>query len=268
MVKSICCAALVLLTLVSSVSAQVIPDRDDVGISGSERRESSGRRESSMERLDRTTQVAGFRVTETVKNIYLRLAPSVNSGDASTTFGLAGHIVRDTTNTSDGLGYLTVRPSYRVARRTGDNTHNLGGGIGADVQLNKNSHSIGQFVASADYLAVRERYAFASGGLEWNKSWEGSYGALTAIGTVSVARIKPDESDSVSDVTPGLALDFVTPTRTPVRLAAEYTFENDVDGEYDFAFSMRIKVGDKGALRVGTGRHGRVFGSFTQTLDR
>jgi hypothetical protein len=55
---------------------------------------------------------------------------------------------------------------------------------------------------------------------------------------------------------------------TSAVLLAEYTFKNDVDGEDDFAFSVRFKLTPESTLRVGTGKHGRVFATFVHVLRK
>jgi hypothetical protein len=235
----------------------------------------SDRRESQLARRDRedeaTTQ---FRDRATTVTSLFRLIPSTTQTDGASRYGGGLNFVVDTAddNRFGGLWSTTLRGAYRTHRpRAAEQNHFNSGTLGADVQVSRNDFPLGAFTVSGDYASVQDHYNLGSTTLEWDYNFKSSLQnptVATLVGLLGYAHFSPLTGTAVNAFVPGLEFDYNTRTTTNVTLIADYTFKNDVDGEDDYAVSMRFKPAASTALRIGGGKHGRVFVSLTQTLTK
>ena len=195
-----------------------------------------------------------------------RIIPSVQATDFGTAYGLGAHYVHDTTNTSDGQFFFTLRGGYKLGRPHNADTHAHGYSAGADLQLNQNAAPYGQFIVSGDFGGVKDGERSAGPTLEWDHITDRA-GRGTFSVTATYLTLFPKTGDTSSDIIPGVAYEYSVRLKNPLKLAAEYTFKNDLDGEDDYAVSARFKLGEA-SLRFGVGKSGRVFVTLTQILAR
>ena len=233
-------------------------------ISGLERRASQfERREEARVRKEvRSLLAEGKKQPEEVPAVtfFARVAPAIEATDSSTKFAPALHLVRQP---DKGRGAVTFRAAFRTQRpRDLAKTRTTGGGVGADVQLTADDSPV-VVIGSADFVKVVDGFELAAGTLEVDHNLTDN---LTLIGAVAVAHLAPADGAAVDDLIPTLGLQISGLGKAGAALLTEYTFNNDVDGEDDYAVSVRFKLTEVSSLKVGTGKHGRVFASFVQVL--
>jgi len=219
------------------------------------------RRDSSSQRRDQRTSATAL--TEPTVTNFGRVIPSAQITDSAAAYGLGGHYVRDTTHTTDGQFFTTLRAGYKAGVPRNGGSHTDGYSFGADVQLNHNADTFGQFTLSGDIGGVVGRAKNAGPTLEWDYAPTEKSG--TFIATASYLTLFPKGADRVSDLVPGLAYEYTIALKIPLKIIGEYTFTNDLDEEDDFAISARIKLGHS-SLRFGAGKGPRAFVSLTQTF--
>ena len=249
-----------LLISVRPVRAQVV-ERPLSSISSLERRAGQFERREDSRQRRRVLKEAAPAKPESV--FLARLVPSIESTDSATKFAPSVHFVQQP---ADGLGAFTLRAGLQTQRpRDIAKSRSIGGGIGADLQVTRDENPFGVLVVSGDFGMVKDGYQLGIGTVEFDRNMGER---VTAIGTLSFARLSPNEGDAVSDVIPGVALQVSDIGLAGAALLGEYSFKNDLDEEDSYAFSVRFKLSDTSSLKVGAGKHGRVFASFVQVLKK
>jgi hypothetical protein len=259
--RRLSCCVLVLgaLTASAAPAAGQAGERASSSVSSFERRASQfERREES--RIRARAEKAG---TPPASVFLARITPSIESTDSATKFSPALHLVQQT---ADGIGAFTFRTGFRTQRpRDTTKSRAVGGGVGADLQLTSDDNRFGVLVVSGDFVKVKDGFDLTIATAEFDRNIGER---VTAIGTLAFGRLSPNGGDSVGDVIPGLALQVSGLGVAGAAVLGEYTFKNDLDEEDDFAFTVRFKLTDTSSLKVGTGKHGRVFASFVQVLRK
>jgi hypothetical protein len=166
-------------------------ERSSSSTSGLERRASQvERREEARLRAKATTTIQ--------QEFFARIAPSLEATDSGTKFAPALHLV---SQPADGQWAYTLRTAFRTQRaRDISKSRTTGGGVGADLQLTKDDHALGVFIASGDFVKVADAFDLGAATLEFDRNI-GDH--VTLIGSASYARLAPEEGAPQPTSSPG-----------------------------------------------------------------
>jgi hypothetical protein len=137
-------------------------------------------------------------------------------------------------------------------------------GLGAKFRLKDTSWA--SFTLAGDYANTQGRAERFDGVLIADVPL-GANGPFALSLNVGAARNSPKESDGMSDLVAGAGLSFSKELSTSdgvptniVELGADYSIENDLDGEDDYSFSVGYSIRQhRSTLLFGAGKHGAVF---------